>query len=84
MGDVVEIEPSPTVLALELISSLAEQLATGEVGVLGLMVAWVDEDGLVDYDHTENIGPESVLAMIGPIQVKSSIMLSAEAWEGEE
>ena len=84
MGDVIQIEADPTELAADLLDWYSRQLRAGEVSVKGLMVSWVDEDGLVEYDHTENIGPESILAMIAPIHVRSAILLSADAWEGGE
>jgi len=53
-------------------------------GLHGLMLSWINKDGHVEYRYSENISCDSVLAMIGPVQLDCSWRLLEEREEDFE
>lgn len=69
MGDLRAISGvGPEAGALELLGRMGEQICAETLKPDGMLVIWFTDEGLVDYDYTESLGVEQIVAMAAIVQ----------------
>ena len=77
MADVIDFGAHNDALAelavANLLKDAMKDIADGPLsGLHGMVIAWIGKGGLVSYRYSDNIAEDSVLAMIGPVQLDCS------------
>ena len=89
MADIIDFtqyqDASAELACANLLVETMEGISEGGAlqGLHGMMLAWINKDGHVEYRYSENISVDSVLAMIGPVNYDCSLSL-LEDFAGQE
>lgn len=89
MTDVIDFSKyqaaSAEACAAKLLADACEDIANGPMaGLQGVLLAWINSGGLVEFRYSENISVDSVLAMTGPVQLACSWSLWHDVSEGDD
>lgn len=64
---------------LECVLEFANRVAEGDLAnIQGMLIVWVDEDGLVDFKLPDSLDETAVVQMTSPIFVEMSLRMTAD------